>query len=99
MSRHEQVERAFGRVGVTHQAPFGPNRVQTTRAAGDQLVRINLVARVPDQAIAGEIKAEVKRQAKLDDAKIAGEMCRPTTDDVDKLGPHLGGELLELGFG
>ena len=25
---HEQVKRAFGRVGVTHQAPLGADRVQ-----------------------------------------------------------------------
>ena len=50
---HEQVERALGRIGVTHQAPLGPDRVQAAGAAGDQLVGIDLVARVPDQAVAG----------------------------------------------
>ena len=83
---HEQVERAFGRIGVAHQAPLGPDRVQTVGPAGDQLVGIDLVARVPDQAVPGEIKAQMKRQAKLDDAQIAGEVSRPPADDIDELG-------------
>ena len=57
---HEQVERALGRVGVAHQAPLGPDRVQTRGAAGDQLVGIDLVAGVPDQAVLGEVEAQVQ---------------------------------------
>ena len=50
---HEQVVRAFLRVRVTHQAALGANRVKLPVPPGDQLVRINLVAGVPNQPIAG----------------------------------------------
>ena len=83
---HEQVERAFGRVGVTHQAPLGPDRVQPVGAAGDQLVGIDLVARVPDQAVAGEVEGQMQGQAELDDAQVAGEVSRAAADHVDQLG-------------
>ena len=94
---HEQVEGALGRVGVAHQAPLGPDRVQLVGAAGDQLVGIDLVAGVPDQAVLGEVEGQVQRQAELDDAEVAGEVGRAAADDADQLGAHLRGELLELG--
>ena len=95
---HEQVERAFGRIGVAHQAPLGPDRVQLVGAAGDQLVGIDLMAGVPDQAVLGEVEGQVQGQAELDDAQVAGEVSRAAADHADQLGAHLGGELLELGF-
>ena len=66
--------------------------------AGDQLVGIDLVAGVPDQAVLGEVERQVQGQAELDDAEVAGEVRRAAADDADQLGAHLGGELLELGL-
>ena len=51
VARHEQVVFALLRVGVAHQAALGADRVELRIAAGDQLVRIDLVARVPDQPV------------------------------------------------
>ena len=93
---HEQVVGALGRVGVAHQAAPGPDRVQFGGTAGDQLVRIDLVARVPHQAVLREIEGQVQGQAELDDTEIAGEVSRPATDHAEQLGSHLGGELIEL---
>ena len=67
--------------------------------AGDQLVGVDLVAGVPDQAVAREVEGQVQGQAELDDAEVAGEVRRAAADDADQLGAHLGGELLELGLG
>src|SRR5262249_18850301 len=65
-------------------------------AAGDELVRVNLVAGVPDEAVAGEVKRQVQGQAQLDDAQVAGEVGRADAEDPDQLVPHLLGELGEL---
>ena len=54
MPRHEQIEFALCRVGVAHQATLGPDRVELRIAAGHQLVRINLMARIPNQPIVSE---------------------------------------------
>ncbi len=80
---HEQVEGAFGRVGVTHQTPFGPDRVQHGGPAGDQFVGINLMAGVPDQAVLSEVEGQVQGQAELDHAEVAGEVRRPPSHDAD----------------
>ena len=96
MPGHEQVEGAFGRVGVAHQTPFGPDRVQHGGAAGDQLVGIDLMAGVPDQAVLGEVEGQVQGQAELDHAEVAGEVGRPPAHDAYQLGSHLVGELIEL---
>ena len=45
-------------------------------AAGDELVRIDLVAGVPDQPVAAEIEGGVQGQRQLDDAQVGGEMGR-----------------------
>ncbi len=73
---HEQVVVAFVRVGVAHQAPLGAHRAELVVAAGDQLVRIDLVAGVPDQPVAAEVERGVQRQAKLDHAQVRGEVGR-----------------------
>ena len=93
---HEQVEVALGRVGVAHQAAPGPDRVELGRAAGDQLVRIDLMTRVPDQAVLGKVIGQVQGQAELDDPEVAGEVSRPPADHAQELGAHLGGKLIEL---
>ena len=49
---HEQVVFAFGRVGIAHQPALGPHRVELLVAAGEHLVRVDLMAGVPDQAVA-----------------------------------------------
>ncbi len=78
MAGEEQVIGAFGRVGIAHQAALGPHRVERLVAAGHQLVRIDLVAGIPDQAVAAEIEGGVQGQGQLDHAQVRGEMGRPS---------------------
>ena len=65
-------------------------------AAGDQLVRIDLVAGVPNQPVAAEIEHGVQGQAQLDDAQIRGEVRRAAADQVAQHLAHLAGQLLQL---
>ena len=56
--------------------------------AGDELVRIDLVAGVPDEAVLGEIERQVQGQAQLDDAKVAGEVRRPDAEHAHQFIAH-----------
>ena len=76
VTRHEQVVFAFVRIGVAHQAALGADRLELLEPAGQHFVRINLVSRVPDQAIAAEVEIQAQRDGQLDHAEIAGEMGR-----------------------
>lgn len=51
--------------------------------AGQQLVRVTLVADVPKQPIVGEIKHPVQGDGQLGDAQIAGQVAAVSTDHVD----------------
>ena len=73
----EQVVVAFHRVGIAHQSAAEADGVEIVVAAGNQLVRIDLMARVPDQAIAAEVERGVQRQRELDHAQVGGEVRRP----------------------
>ena len=97
MAGHEQVVGAFVRIGVAHQAPLGAHGGEFVVTAGDQFMRIDLVAGVPDQPVAAEIKGGVQRQAKLDHAQVRGEMRRAIGNQIAKHFAHLDGELFELG--
>ena len=44
-------------------------------AARDQLVRIDLMAGVPDQPVVAKVERQMQGQAQLDDAQIRGEVC------------------------
>ena len=96
MAGHEQVVGTFMRVRIAHQAAAGADGAEHRIATGDKLVGINLVAGVPDEAVAAEIESQVQGQAKLDDAQVAGEVSRPDTEHADQLVAHFLSELHEL---
>ena len=70
MAGHEQVVGRFVRVGEAHEAALGADRVEAVVAAGDELVRVDLVAGVPDEPVLGEVEGQVQGQAQLDDAEV-----------------------------
>src|SRR5207249_2700667 len=80
MARHEKIVRAFVWVGVTHQTAPRTNGFELLIAPRDQLVRIDLMAGVPDQAITAEVESQVQSKAQLHHAQIAGEMGRPDAE-------------------
>src|SRR2546421_403056 len=49
---HEQVVKAFVRIGVAHETAACADTVELREAAGDELVRINLMTGVPDETVA-----------------------------------------------
>ena len=96
MAGHEQVIRAFFRVGIAHQATFASDRREFLEAAGDQLVRIDLMSGVPDQAVFREIEDQMQRDAELDDAQVAGEVSGAVRAHRTKCLADFGRQLAKL---
>src|SRR5262245_59928697 len=57
VARHEQIERAFVRVGITHEPALRADRLELLVATGDELVRVDLMPGVPDEPVLREIEA------------------------------------------
>ena len=93
---HEQVVSALVGIGITHEAAARADGVEIRIAARDQLVRINLVAGVPDEAVLAEIEGQVQGQAQLDDAQVAGEVSGANAQHAHQLVAHLLGQLDQL---
>ena len=71
------------------------DRVQLLAAAGQHLVRIGLVADVPDQAVVRRVVDVVQRDGQLDRAQAGGEMPAARADGLDQEFAQFGGQLLE----
>ena len=92
----ERVVFAFGALGEAGQAAALPQRADAVAPAGQDLVRIGLVADVPDQPVGRRVEDVVQRDGELDDAKPGAEMAAGPGDGVDRLLAQLVGELPEL---
>ena len=94
-----EVEGALLRIGEAREAALLAVGVEDAGAAGEQLVRIRLVAHVPQDAVGGEIEGPVQGDAQLDGAEVARQV--PAVRAHRRLDPfaHLHRELGELGRG
>src|SRR4029079_15637805 len=79
-------------------APQLPERLEPPEAAGQELVRIGLVAGVPDDPVAGRLEQAMQRDRELDDAQRAAQVTARRRDRRDDRLADLGRQLLELGF-
>ena len=93
MRRAERVVLALGALGEAGQAAALAQRADAVAPAGQDLVRIGLVADVPDQPVARRVEDVVERDRQLDDAEAGAEMAAGDRDGVDGLGAQLVGEL------
>ena len=84
MPRYEQVIIAFRRIRVAHKTTATTYAGKLIESAGDEFVRIDLVAGIPDQAVLREIECQVQRNAELNDTQVAGEMSRAIRDDREQ---------------
>ena len=96
MRRAERVVFALGAPGEAGKAAALAQRADAVAAAGQDLVRIGLVADVPDQPVVRRVEDVVQRDGQLDDAEAGAEMAAGDRDRVDRLLPQLVGELLQL---
>ena len=74
-------------------------RPEPLEPAGQQLVRVGLVAGVPDDPVARRFEEPVQGDRELDDPEGAAEVSAGRRDGRDDGLADLGGELIELRFG
>ena len=94
----ERVVFALGALGEAGQAVAHPQRADAVAAAGEDLVRIGLVADVPDQAVLRGVEHVVQGDGEFDHAKAGAKMAAGDGHRIDCLGPQLVGDLPELAF-
>ena len=78
MGRSERVVFAFRALGETAQASALPQSPDPVAATGQDLVRISLMADVPDDAIGRRIENVVQRDRQFDDAEASAADDRPS---------------------
>ncbi len=96
MGGAERIVIAFGSLGETGQPAAGAKRADAVAAAGQDLVRIGLVADVPDQAIARGVEHVVQRRRQFDDAEAGAEMPACNRDGIDGFLAQFVGNLPDL---
>ena len=69
---------------------------QPLAAAGENLVRVRLVANVPDQTVAWSIERVVQRDGEFDHAQARPEMTAGHRNRRNRLLPQLVGQLTQL---
>lgn len=96
VARHEKVVLGLVRIRVAHQAAASSKPVEMFVPTCHEFVRVDLMTRVPDQAILREVVSKVQRDAQLDNAEIAGEVCGTVFDNRTQNFADLSRELHEL---
>ena len=94
--RPERVVFALAPPGEAGKPAAHPQRPDPVAPAGDDLVRIALVADVPDQPVARRLEHIMERDGQLDDAEPGAEMAAGHRHRRDRLRAQFVGELAEL---
>ena len=79
------------------QAAVLADRVELVAPPGQHLVRVGLVADVPEDLVARGLEQAVERDRQLAGAEVGAEVAADLADRVDDQLADLLGELLELG--
>ena len=96
MGGAERVVLALRPLGEAGQAATLAERTDAVAASGQDLVRIGLMADIPDQPVGRGIEDIVKRHRQLDDAQPGAQMTAGHRNRVDRLGTQLIRQLPEL---
>ena len=96
MGGAERVVFALGALGEAGQPAALAQRADAVAAAGEDFVRIGLVADVPDQPVVRRVEDVMQRDRQLDDAEAGAEMAAGDRDGVDGLLAQLIGDLAKL---
>ena len=94
--RAERVVFALGALGEAGEAAAHAQRADAVAPPGENLVRIGLMADVPDDAVARRVEQVVQRDGQLDDAEPRPEVAAGDRDGVDRLLAQLVGDLTKL---
>ena len=94
----ETVVFAFGALGETGKTAALTQRLDTVAALGQNLVRIGLMADVPDDAICGRIKNMMYCNGEFNDTQTRTEMAARHSNRIDRLRANLGRNLRQVAF-
>ncbi len=92
----ERIVFALGALGEAGQAAALAQRADAVAAAGEDLVRIGLVADVPDQPVVRRVEHVMQRDRQLDHAEAGAEMAAGHGNGVDRLLAQFVGDLPQL---
>ena len=92
----ERIVFALGALGEAGQSAALAQGADAVAAVGEDLVRIGLMADVPDQPVGRRVEHVVQRDRQLDDAEAGAEMAAGDRDRVDGLPAQFVGELPQL---
>jgi hypothetical protein len=92
-ARAERIELAFGPLGETGQTAFLAQRADAVAAAGQDLVRIALVADIPDQPVMRRVENVMDGNRQFDHAEPGAKMPAGARYGIDHLRTHLFGKL------
>src|SRR4051794_19285353 len=96
MRRAEGVVVALAALGEAGETAGLAQRADAVAPSGQDLVRIGLMAHVPDQPVAWGIKDIMQRDRELDHAEAGAEMSAGDGDGVNRLLAQFGGKLRQL---
>ena len=99
MRRAERVVFALGALGEAGQAAALAQGADAVAPAGEDLVRIGLVADVPDQPVARRVEHPVQGDGQLDHAEAGAQMAAGHRHRVDRLLAQLVDELAQVLLG
>ena len=91
----ERVVAALGPLGEAGQAARLAQRADPRAPPGQDLVRVGLVADVPDQLVARRVEHVVQRHRQLDHAEPGAEMAAGDRHRIDRLGAQLVRQLAQ----
>ena len=94
----EAVVFALGALGEARQPAALTQRPDAVAPAGQDLVRVGLMADVPDQPVVRRVEHVVQRNGQLDDAEAGAEMAAGDRDRADRLGAQFVGNLPQVVF-
>jgi len=99
MAGAEGIVFAFGALGETGQPPALAQRAHAGAATGENLVRIGLMADVPDQLVARGVENIVQRHRQFNDTEVGAEMAARHGNDVDHFLAQFVGDGFEFAAG
>ena len=99
MRRAERVVLALGALGEAGEAAALAQGADAVAPAGEDLVRIGLVADVPDQPVARGVEDPVQGDGELDDAEPGAQVAAGHRHGVDRLLPQLVDQLAQVLLG
>jgi hypothetical protein len=93
----ERVELALRAAREARDPAVLPQVRHALAPAGEDLVRVGLVADVPHQAIVGRVEHVMQRDGQLDRAEVRAEMSARLRDRLQQVPAQFDGQLLQLG--